>query len=95
MIIKSESKWKGLLTPEDEQKLGAMLESIKKHRAAYLSAEDVKSAQLWCALLEARKEYAVLDVRLKRMELLLSGMITQSHSAENTANKLLKSLEKF
>lgn len=94
-MLKTERNWKGLLTPEDEQRLNGILEQIKKHRAAYLSADDVKMAQLWCALLEAKKESAALDARLKRLEFVLNGMFARAQTVERSAGKLLESLEKF
>lgn len=95
MLIKTERNWKALLTPEDEQRINGIIEQIKKHRVAYLSADDVKLAQLWCALLEARKENIVLDTRLKRIEYVLNGLLNRARTADSSANKLLESLGKF
>ena len=95
MLLKTEKNWKTLLTPEDEQKLNGLLEQIKKHRAAYLSADDVKLGQLWCALLEAKKENVMLDARVKRLEFILNGMLTRAQTVERSAGKLMESLAKF
>lgn len=83
-----------MLTPEDEQKLNSILEQIKKHRTAYLAAGDVKLAQLWCALLEAKKENALLDARLKRLEASFDSTVARA-SRDRPANRLLESLGKF
>ncbi len=48
--------WKQLLPIEEQETLGEMLERIKKYEYAYLRADDVKVAQLWCALVELIKE---------------------------------------
>jgi len=95
MLLKTENNWKALLTPEDEQRLNGLLEQIKKHRAAYLSADEVKLAQLWCALLEVQKENSTIEARLKRIEYMLNGMLVRARVVDRSANKLLESLGKF
>jgi hypothetical protein len=95
MLLKTERNWKALLSPEDEQRLNGILEQIKKHRAAYLTADDVKFAQLWCALLEACRQNAALDARLKRLEFVLSGIATRAQILDKSADKLLESLGRF
>ncbi|MBI2542954.1 MAG: hypothetical protein HYW24_02100 [Candidatus Aenigmarchaeota archaeon] len=51
-----EEDWKENLSDEDKQILASLLNSTKKHRNAYYAADDVKSAQLWTALIEMKKE---------------------------------------
>jgi hypothetical protein len=95
MLLKTERNWKALLTPGDEQRLNGILEQIKKHRAAYLTADEVKLAQLWCALLETQKQNAALDARLRRLEFVLSGVATRAQTLDKSADKLLESLGRF
>lgn len=54
-MAKSED-WKDYLTPEARAILADTLNSVKRHKSAYMQAEDVKIAQLWCALVELRKK---------------------------------------
>lgn len=48
--------WKENLNDEDKPVLSSILDSTKKHRYAYNSADDIKIAQLWTALIEMKKE---------------------------------------
>ena len=48
--------WKELLSEEDRKELKELLDKTRRHRCAYLEADDTKIAQLWCALIELRKE---------------------------------------
>lgn len=95
MLLRTERNWKALLNPEDEQRLNGLLEQIKKNRAAYLSADDVKLAQLWCALIESNKQNVTYDARLRRLEFILGGIATRAQTLDRSANQLLESLGKF
>ncbi len=55
-LFKRDADWKSNLSEEDKIVLLDLLNSTKKHRYAYNSAEDVKAAQLWTALIEVKKE---------------------------------------
>lgn len=56
VLFKKKADWKNELSDEDKQTLSTILDSTKKHRHAYNSADDVKVAQLWTALVEVKKE---------------------------------------
>lgn len=56
MFFDEEKDWKEVLSEETRQILAEVFDSTKKHRGAYMQAEDVKVAQLWCALAEIAKE---------------------------------------
>lgn len=56
ILFKKKADWKDNLGDEDKQILSQILDSTKKHRYAYNSADDVKVSQLWTALIEMRKE---------------------------------------
>jgi cell pole-organizing protein PopZ len=56
-----EKDWKEFLAEADREILAQLLESTKKHKCAFMQAEDVKVAQLWCALVEMRKQMVELE----------------------------------
>ncbi len=56
MIFEEEHDWKECLSEDDQQVLAELFDKAKKYKCAYCQAEDVKVAQLWCALLEVTKE---------------------------------------
>jgi len=56
MFFEEEKDWKELLSEDAKQILAELFDSTKKHRGAFMQAEDVKAAQLWCALAEVVKE---------------------------------------
>src|SRR3989344_6048024 len=55
-LLKKKEDWKSNLDDESKQVLSEILDSTKKHRYAYNSADDVKISQLWTALVELKKE---------------------------------------
>jgi hypothetical protein len=60
--------WKELLSESDQEILAQLLDSTKKHKCAFMHAEDVKVAQLWCALVEMRKEMDKLGELVGKVE---------------------------
>ena len=69
MFGKNDKKeWKALLGSQDEEKLNALIRDIIKYREAYSKADNVKMAQLWCALLDMKKQQEQIDTRLARLE---------------------------
>lgn len=56
LFDRKKADWKENLDDESKHVLFGVLESTKKHRYAYHSADDTKIAQLWTALVEMRKE---------------------------------------
>ena len=65
MIFDEERDWKECLSEEDQQVLAGLFEKARKHKCAYCGAEDVKVAQLWCAILEMKKD---LDIQAAMIE---------------------------
>lgn len=59
--------WKDLLAPDAQRQLAETFERTKKHKGAYLQSSDVKIAQLWCALVEMRKEIEELKSRVEKV----------------------------
>jgi hypothetical protein len=95
LLFKTETNWKGLLSPESEQQLVRLLARVSAHRGAYLNAPDVKIAQLWCAALELARENSQLEARVRRLEWLLNGMIGRAKALDIENKEILESLGKF
>ncbi len=99
MIFKIEDNWKKNLSPEDEAWLNELLHKTAMHRSAYMSAEEVRIAQLWCALLEVKKERErkldELDERLRRLEFLLDGIVSRANQLDEGKRKAAEILERF
>ena len=95
MLFKVSDDWKQLLPPEDEAKLNDILKRTAKYRTAYRSAHDVKTAQIWTAMLEVRKENQALLNRLKKMEDVFNAVKDRIKKQEDTEKELIESLENF
>jgi len=67
--------WKECLSPEDQSKLAEIFEMAKKQKCAYLCADDVKVAQLWCALLEMKKELDQLKETCEKTQLPFKAIV--------------------
>lgn len=92
MMFKATKNWKEFLAIDDEEVLNELLKKAAKHRGAYKNADDVKVAQLWCAVLELKKENTNLNKRLKRIEYLLEGMFERNRQEERALIESLKKL---
>lgn len=68
MAFQEKEDWKELLSEDAKQALSSIFESAKKHKGAYLNAEDVKIAQLWCAILELKKDADEIKRILGKLE---------------------------
>ncbi len=67
MFFNEESDWKECLTEDGKQKLAELFELAKKHKCAYMNADDVKIAQLWCAMAEFRQEFKETLDRVEKL----------------------------
>ena len=67
-LFKKKEDWKNNLDDESKQVLSALLDSTKKHRYAYNSADDVKTAQVWTALVELKKELEKMNELLGKVQ---------------------------
>lgn len=92
MLLKTNKNWKKYLNIDDEASLNKMIEEVAKYRSAYKTAEDVKIAQLWCALLDIDKKIQKLDARMKRIEFIFDAI---SQRMEEERNSLIKTLRGF
>lgn len=91
MFHEKGAEWKTLLGSEDEEKLNEIIKSTAKHREAYSKAENIKIAQMWCALLEMRKQQDELEARLMRLE----DIFRAAGQRLQERQQIRESLEKF
>ncbi|OYT42962.1 MAG: hypothetical protein B6U88_02360 [Candidatus Aenigmarchaeota archaeon ex4484_56] len=90
--VSDKRDWKENLSVEAEKELNEILESVKKHRCAYKSADNVQVAQLWCATIELKRLINKLDMRLEYIENILNKLF---RGYDEEKDKLVKSLLKF
>ncbi|MEM4625429.1 MAG: hypothetical protein QXJ28_01520 [Candidatus Pacearchaeota archaeon] len=92
MLLKTNKNWKKYLNIDDEALLNKIIEDVAKYRSAYKTAEDVKIAQLWCALLDMEKKIQRLDKRMKRIEIIFDAI---AQRMEEEKSSLIKTLREF
>ncbi len=68
MFFEKEKDWKDFLSPEAQKIISELFEQAKKHKCAYMNADDVKIAQLWCALIEMKKQFDEISQTIKKLE---------------------------
>ncbi|MFH7882483.1 MAG: hypothetical protein QW140_02070 [Candidatus Aenigmatarchaeota archaeon] len=68
MFFDKEKDWKECLSPEAQKIISELFEETKKHKCAYMNADDVKIAQLWCALIEIKKQFDEISKNIKKLE---------------------------
>lgn len=90
-MFHEKTEWKTLLGSEDEERLNELIRSTAKHREAYSKAENIKIAQLWCALLELKKQQEELEARLSRLE----DIFRTAGERMRERQAIRESLEKF
>src|SRR3989338_3794687 len=95
MLFRIDRNWKKRLSSEDESKLNDLIERSSVHRSAYLVAEDVEIAQLWCALVEMKKETSGIRERISKIEYLLEGFTSRAVSMESGKRDVIESHERF
>jgi len=74
-MFKEKNDWKDNLNDDAHIILSGLIESTKKHRCAYSSADDVKVAQLWSALIEIKKQLDETTGLLKKVEMPFRAII--------------------
>jgi len=67
VFFEKEEDWKDFLASDAQQQLAELFENTKKHKGAYLQSGDVKIAQLWCALVEMKKEIEELKSAIEKV----------------------------
>lgn len=68
MLFGEDKDWKELMCEESQVELADLIEKAKKHRCAYMQADDVKVAQVWCALAEISKQLKCIECRVAKVE---------------------------
>jgi hypothetical protein len=95
MLFRTANDWKQLLSLDDEERLNEILRKVAKHRGAYKNADEVKISQLWCAILELKKENLILQKRLAAMEDVFDAIFDRQRKREQECRELVRSLERF
>ena len=95
MLFNVARDWKQYLTVDDEKNLNDLLSKVSKHRGAYKNAEEVKIAQLWCSLLEMRKENTDLRKKVEHLEAVIDAMHNTRKKQLSETEDIIKSIEKF
>ncbi len=90
LFRKKPEDWKtNIDDPEDKMILLDLLNSTKRHRYAYMNAEDVKIAQLWTALIELKKEISKTNELLGQLKNPWNAIV---QVGDNEKKKTIKSL---
>ena len=82
VLFGKEKDWKEYLYEDTQVEIADLLERAKKHRAAYMQADDVKVAQLWCALAEVLKQVKNVESRLDKMETAIKALVGMGEVAK-------------
>ncbi len=95
MFFNAKKDWKQYMSTEDEERLNEILRKTAKHRGSYRNADDVKIAQLWCTILELRKENLILQSKMKRIDDVFDAMFEKVKKQDAEREALAKSLDRF
>lgn len=82
VLFGDEKDWKEFLYEDMQNEVADLLERAKKHRGAYMNAEDVKVAQLWCALGEVLKTQKNLEGRVETLETAIKALVGMGEAAK-------------
>lgn len=86
MVLFGEEKdWKEFLEERTQTELANLISRAKKHRSAYMHADDVKVAQVWSALTEISRQMKDIDNRLGRLETAIRGITSVGEVAKREA----------
>ena len=95
MLFRTANDWKQLLSVDDEEQLNAIIRKIAKYRGAYRNSDQIKNAQIWCAILELVKQNIVLQKRLNTMEDIFETVYENQKKRELEERALFRSLDRF
>jgi hypothetical protein len=98
MIFDEERDWKDLLSRDAQQILAEVFEKTKDHKGAYLAADDVKVAQVWCAVIELTKECAKIKEQLAMLSgpfkgIVEVGEIEKKRAVERIVRDIIKPMD--
>lgn len=68
MFENETEDWKCCLPPEDQEVIAELLEKTKWKKGAFMQADDVKVAQLWCVVVDLKKEINQLRAAVEKTE---------------------------
>ncbi|NCN38786.1 MAG: hypothetical protein COY38_02195 [Candidatus Aenigmarchaeota archaeon CG_4_10_14_0_8_um_filter_37_24] len=86
MLFGNEEKdWKEFLCGNAQVELAELIERAKQHRCAYEKAEDVKVAQVWCALAEMSRQIKKVEERVEKTEVAMKGIAQIGEIAKRQA----------
>lgn len=91
----NEEDWKCCLPPEEQEIIADMLEKTKWKKGAFMRAEDVKVAQLWCVLIDLKKEINELKRMTEKVEAPFRDIVSISEIEKRKAvERLVRDLLK-
>ena len=73
VLFGEDKDWKELMCEDAQVELADLIEKAKKHRCAYMQADDVKVAQVWSALTEVSRQLKSIEGRLTKVESILKN----------------------
>ncbi|MEM5793188.1 MAG: hypothetical protein QXY45_02410 [Candidatus Aenigmatarchaeota archaeon] len=85
MLFGEEKDWKEFLCGNAQVELAELIEKAKQHKCAYTQADDVKVAQLWCALVEVSRHLKSLEERVEKSEVALKSIAEMGEIAKRQA----------
>ncbi len=95
MLFRENKDWKQLLREDEELMLNEILKDLTKHRGAYKNAGDVKIAQIWCAILELKKQNESIVKEVHEINEVFKSIADHFQKKEKYKKELKDSLEKF
>jgi hypothetical protein len=84
-MVRTEEDWKDYLAPEAQMALVDILAAAKRHKGAYMQSDDVKIAQLWCAIVELKKQLDSMQALQTRVEEPFRAIVEIGESAKQKA----------
>lgn len=88
--FKKREDWKSLLMEDAKVLLSEIFEATRMHRAAYTSTSEVKFAQLWCALIEMRRETKKLNEKIEKLKNFVQSLSTSGEEIKRLNEKIEK-----
>ncbi|MDI6806691.1 MAG: hypothetical protein QMD14_02655 [Candidatus Aenigmarchaeota archaeon] len=92
ILFKKNEDWKSLLREDAKILLSEVFDATRMHRAAYTSTPEVKFAQLWCALIEVRREIKRLNETIGKLENSLQSVLNNGEEIKKL-NKRIEEVE--
>ncbi len=90
-----KSDWKDCLDAESKEIIKKLIESAEKHRCAWIRADDVRIAQLWCALIEMKKEMEKLSILAQPWKAIIElGELEKRRTIEKALTDILQPKDK-